>query len=95
MRENIMDNGKKYGKKDLIDQMAEFGELKKKDVAFFLDLFTDTVKNMVQEPGDSLTIRGLVKFEKVILPAREYRNPKTGEYFTKDDTVKTKAKARF
>ena len=65
-------------KTELVAAMAEKTELSKKDaekaLAAFTDVVADTLKN-----GDKIQLVGFGTFEVVDRPAREGRNPKTGE----------------
>ncbi|HFI0463177.1 TPA: HU family DNA-binding protein [Streptococcus suis] len=85
----------KYGKKDLINKIAELGGYKKNESEQFLEVVLESIRSLVVEEGDVLDVRKFAKFEKVLVPARTYRNPQTGEVVEKEEYLKTKVKLRF
>ena len=68
-------------KTELVAAIAEKAELSKKDaekaLAAFTDIVADTLKN-----GDKIQLVGFGTFEVSERPAREGRNPRTGETMT-------------
>lgn len=65
-------------KAELVAAMAEKTELSKKDAEKALKAFTDVVAEELAK-GDKIQLVGFGTFEVVDRPAREGRNPKTGE----------------
>lgn len=70
-------------------RLAELLDIPKKDADdvlwAFQEVFTETVKN-----GDSLTIPGVGKLSCIVSPARNARNPRTGETFVTKPKVNVK-----
>ena len=65
-------------KTELVAAMAEKTELSKKDAEKVLKAFTDVVAEELTK-GEKIQLVGFGTFEVVDRPAREGRNPKTGE----------------
>lgn len=65
-------------KTELVVAMAEKTELSKKDAEKALKAFTDVVAEELAK-GEKIQLVGFGTFERVEKPAREGRNPKTGE----------------
>jgi len=65
-------------KTELVVAMAEKTELSKKDAEKALKAFTDVVAEELAK-GEKIQLVGFGTFEVVDRPAREGRNPKTGE----------------
>ena len=65
-------------KTELVAAMAEKTELSKKDAEKALKAFTDVVAEELTK-GQKIQLVGFGTFEVVDRPAREGRNPKTGE----------------
>ena len=65
-------------KTELVVAMAEKTELSKKDAEKALKAFTDVVAEELAK-GEKIQLVGFGTFEVVERPAREGRNPKTGE----------------
>ena len=65
-------------KTELVAAMAEKTELSKKDAEKALKAFTDVVAEELTK-GEKIQLVGFGTFEVVERPAREGRNPKTGE----------------
>ena len=65
-------------KAELIAAMAAKADLTKKDSESALNAFIDTVSESLKK-GDKVGLVGFGTFEVVERPAREGRNPKTGE----------------
>lgn len=65
-------------KTELVVAMAEKTELSKKDAERALKAFTDVVAEELAK-GEKIQLVGFGTFEVADRPAREGRNPKTGE----------------
>ena len=65
-------------KTELVAAMAERTELSKKDAEKALKAFTDVVAEELTK-GEKIQLVGFGTFEVADRPAREGRNPKTGE----------------
>ena len=65
-------------KTELVAAIAEKTELSKKDAEKALKAFTDVVAEELTK-GEKIQLVGFGTFEVVDRPAREGRNPKTGE----------------
>ncbi|MCM1157405.1 MAG: HU family DNA-binding protein [Bacteroidales bacterium] len=65
-------------KTELVAAIADKTELSKKDAEKALKAFTDVVAEELTK-GDKIQLVGFGTFEVVERPAREGRNPKTGE----------------
>ena len=65
-------------KTELVVAMAEKTELSKKDAEKALKAFTDVVAEELAK-GEKIQLVGFGTFEVADRPAREGRNPKTGE----------------
>ena len=65
-------------KTELVAAMAEKTELSKKDAEKALKAFTDVVAEELAK-GEKIQLVGFGTFEVAERPAREGRNPKTGE----------------
>ncbi len=68
-------------KTELVAAMAEKTELSKKDAEKALKAFTEVVAEELQK-GEKIQLVGFGTFEVAERPAREGRNPKTGEVMT-------------
>lgn len=68
-------------KTELIAAVAERAELSKKDAEKAVKAFTDAVAEELVK-GEKVQIVGFGTFEVAERPAREGRNPKTGEVMT-------------
>ena len=68
-------------KSELVAAIAEKAELSKKDSEKALKAFTETVAEQLQK-GDKIQLVGFGTFEVSERPAREGRNPRTGETMT-------------
>ena len=65
-------------KAELVAAMAERAELSKKDAEAALKAFTDVVAEELKK-GEKIQLVGFGTFEVAERPAREGRNPRTGE----------------
>ena len=65
-------------KTELVAAMAEKTELSKKDAEKVLKAFTDVVADELKK-GEKIQLVGFGTFEVAERPAREGRNPRTGE----------------
>jgi len=65
-------------RKELIDAMAEKSGTSKKDAEKVLSAFLETVTDELKG-GGSVSLVGFGTFKAVDRPAREARNPQTGE----------------
>ncbi len=65
-------------KKELIDALAEKTGKSRKESAEFLDALIGTVKDELKK-GGAVNLVGFGSFKVVERPAREARNPRTGE----------------
>ena len=65
-------------KTELIAKVAEQANMTKKDTERFVNAFIDVVQNALAE-GDTVSILGFGTFLSGERPAREGRNPRTGE----------------
>lgn len=65
-------------KTELVDAIAKKTELSKKDAEKALKAFTDVVAEELTK-GEKIQLVGFGTFEVVERPAREGRNPRTGE----------------
>jgi DNA-binding protein HU-beta len=77
-------------KSDLIDHVAAKVDVKKSDVAKVLEATIDGIAQTLKNGGD-VRIAGLGAFEVQSRPAREARNPSTGQKVM----VAASKKARF
>lgn len=68
-------------KTELVAAIAEKTELSKKDAEKALKAFTEVVAEELQK-GEKIQLVGFGTFEVADRPAREGRNPKTGEVMT-------------
>ena len=68
-------------KTELVAAIAEKTELSKKDAEKALKAFTDVVAEELKK-GEKIQLVGFGTFEVADRPAREGRNPKTGETMT-------------
>ena len=68
-------------KTELVAAMAEQAELSKKDSEKALKAFIDVVTEELKS-GEKIQLVGFGNFEVAERPAREGRNPKTGEAMT-------------
>lgn len=68
-------------KADLVAAMAEKAGVSKKDAEASLKAFTDVVAEELKK-GEKIQLVGFGTFEVADRPAREGRNPKTGETMT-------------
>ena len=66
---------------ELVAAMAEKTQLSKKDADLALKAFIDVVSEEMQK-GEKVQLVGFGNFEVAERPAREGRNPKTGEAMT-------------
>lgn len=82
-------------RKDLLekvsDRIKEDTYVSKKDANIIVGHFLNSLITSV-EGGEEVRLNGIGTFKKVVLPAREYRNPKTGETVFKDERTTTKFK---
>ena len=65
-------------KSELITAVAEKTELTKKDVEKAINALTQTIAETLKN-GEKVQIVGFGAFEARVRPAREARNPRTGE----------------
>ena len=65
-------------KAELVAAVAEKAGLSKKDAEASVKAFTDVIAEELKK-GEKVTLVGFGTFEVVDRPAREGRNPKTGE----------------
>ncbi len=65
-------------KTELIAAVAEKTELSKKDAEKAVKAFTEVVSEELKK-GEKIQLVGFGTFEVAVRPAREGRNPKTGE----------------
>ena len=79
-------------KTELIAAIAEKTELSKKDAEKAVKAFTDVVSEELKK-GEKVQIVGFGTFEVAERPAREGRNPRTGETMTIAATKAPKFKA--
>ena len=79
-------------KTELVAAMAEKTELSKKDAEKALKAFTDVVAEELAK-GEKIQLVGFGTFEVAERPAREGRNPKTGESMKIAASKATKFKA--
>lgn len=79
-------------KTELVMAIADKTGLSKKDADAALKAFTETVVETVKE-GDKVQLIGFGTFEQTIRPAREGKNPSTGEtiHIPESRNVKWKA----
>lgn len=83
-------------KQELITVVATNTEKTKKDVELIIDSTFDAICDAVQN-ADKVQLVGTISFTPVTKPARECRNPKTGEkMMTKEKkSVKVKMGKKF
>ena len=65
-------------KADFLDLMSEKYSMTKKDANLVVEKFTETVISSLQE-GKEVQLIGFGTFSVADIPAREGRNPRTGE----------------
>lgn len=65
-------------KTDLVNKVAEQGELTKKDAAKAVDALFETITNSLKN-GDKIQLIGFGNFEVRERAARKGRNPQTGQ----------------
>ncbi len=65
-------------KTDLINKVAELGELSKKDAGKAVDAVLDSISESLKA-GDAVQIVGFGTFKVTHKPARQGRNPSTGQ----------------
>jgi DNA-binding protein HU-beta len=65
-------------KTQLIDAVAQAASIKKSDTGTIIDAFLETIQNEVAK-GEKVQITGFGSFERRERPAREVKNPRTGE----------------
>ncbi len=65
-------------KTDLINKVAELGELSKKDAGKAVDAVLDAISESLKA-GDAVQIVGFGTFKVTHKPARQGRNPSTGQ----------------
>ncbi len=65
-------------KTDLINKVAELGELSKKDAGKALDAVLDAISESLKA-GETVQVVGFGTFKVTDKPAREGRNPLTGQ----------------
>lgn len=71
-------------KSELIAKIASETDLTKADVGRVLDSLGESAKaEMLLEDGE-LVLPGIGKLKAIVKPARQVRNPKTGETFMSD-----------
>lgn len=68
-------------KAELVAAVAEKAEISKKDAEAAVKAFTDVVAEELKK-GEKIQLVGFGTFEVADRPAREGRNPKTGETMT-------------
>lgn len=79
-------------KNELVASMAEKTGLKKSEVEKVLKAFTETVTETLKA-NDKIQLVGFGTFETSVRPAREGRNPRTGETMKIAKSVAPKFKA--
>ena len=77
-------------KTELVAAIAEKTELSKKDAEAALKAFTDVVADELKK-GEKIQLVGFGTFEVSERPAREGRNPRTGETIAASKAPKFKA----
>lgn len=65
-------------RKELVEKLADKQDVSKKEANAFLDSFLDVVKDELRNNG-SVNLVGFGSFKVTERPAREARNPRTGE----------------
>ena len=95
----------KKGKVELVEELVALStaqaeetggkKLTKKAASELVDLFVESVKNLVAEDGDTLTLQNFMRIEKYTSPATKRRNPQTGEIIDVPEKVRSKAKVNF
>ena len=78
-------------KQELVEKMAEKAGLTKADAARALDAFTESVTEALKA-GDKVSLVGFGTYATSERPAREGRNPRTGEMLTIPDHKRVKIK---
>lgn len=69
-------------KAEIIDGVAERSGLSKTDAKQAVNATIDTIVDGLNSPGDTVSLTGFGNFELKEQPAREGRNPSTGEAIT-------------
>lgn len=77
-------------KSDFIAFISEQKGISKKEAADIVETFTECILEGLGQDGE-VNITGFAKFSKKLVPARETRNPKTGEKIQVPAKVKIKA----
>jgi DNA-binding protein HU-beta len=78
-------------KAEFIDLIAEKNGFTKKEAGELVKIFEEAVLEGLAEDGE-INLTGFIKFEKVLVAAKEARNPKTGEKVKVPAQTKIKAK---
>lgn len=81
------------GKKEFVEKLAVELQSTKKDADVFYTAFEKVFKESLAEAGDVVKLRGFLSGEKVHVPSRQARNPKTGEQVTTVPKDKVKVKS--
>lgn len=82
-----------YQKSDLVTKISEKTDSTKKEAERFVDAYIDSVKDLIMdEKEDGLHIHGFETYEVKTIPAKVYRNPKTGEPVPKEETARCDSK---
>lgn len=68
-------------RQELVNAVAEKAGISKKNADAAIKAFTETIADVMKN-GDKLQLVGFGTFETVEKPAREGRNPRTGESMT-------------
>lgn len=76
---------------ELVASMAEKAGLSKKDADAALKAFMETVADEIKK-GEKVQLVGFATFEQKVRPAREGRNPRTGDKCLYPEKVKASCK---
>lgn len=79
------------GKKELIAKVAKEVGDSQSNASMYLDAILGIIKDEVKE-GDTVALLGFGTFSSREVPARDYRNPATGEIVPKPATTVAKCK---
>lgn len=79
------------GKAELVEKVAARVGVSKRPAAEHLEVILGTIKDEVKE-GGTVTLIGFGTFSTREVPARDYRNPATGELIPKPATTVAKCK---
>lgn len=94
----------KKGKVDLVEKFVEIyngnleegsSKLTKKEARKLVQVYQETVEELVSEVGDVLDLQSFLRIEKYMAPARNGVNPSTGEPMKIESQPRLKAKAKF